>query len=68
MSNKYRVIEKIIDRPFSERLIVANALTEEEAVETFQMCCSIHSEKSFEIEEYNWAPDNNRIGRDPDLH
>ena len=30
MSNKYRVIEKIIDRPFSDRLIVANALTEEE--------------------------------------
>ena len=68
MSNKYRVIEKILNGNFSERLIVANSLTEEEAEETLQMCCSIHSDKVYEIEKYNWFPESNRIGRDPDLH
>ena len=68
MTDRYRVIEAKTAGGFIERVIVAHSLTEEEAIETFQQCCSSNSDKSFEIEKYNWFPESNRIGRDPDLH
>ena len=48
--------------------ILADALSEKDALETLQMFQSNNPDKIYEIEVYNYNPLANRMGRDPDLH
>jgi len=43
-------------------------MDQEEALMCIAMLRQNNPETSYDIEEYNWAPDGNRLGRDPDLH
>tara|TARA_Y100000748_G_C15394168_1_gene448738 strand:- start:425 stop:601 length:177 start_codon:yes stop_codon:yes gene_type:complete len=56
---RYRVIEK---------QIVTDGMTANEAAEALMALQDSDPEKSFDIEEYNFAPEGKRLGRDPDLH
>ena len=42
--------------------------SENEVRETLQMFQSANPSKTYEIEQYNFDPVANRMGRDPDLH
>ena len=56
---KYRIILKDI---------LCDGMDENEAREALQMFQSTNPNKTYEIEEYNFDPLANRMGRDPDLH
>ena len=56
---KYRIILKDI---------LCDGMDENEVRETLQMFQSTNPNKTYEIEEYNFDPLANRMGRDPDLH
>ena len=56
---KYRIIQKDI---------LCDCMDENEVRETLQMFQSTNPNKTYEIEEYNFDPLANRMGRDPDLH
>mgnify|MGYP007004451231 CR=1 FL=1 len=57
---KYRVITKEV---------IIESLSQEEALMSIDLLHSNNSGVTYYIEEYNWiAPDNKRLGRDPDLH
>ena len=56
---KYRIILKDI---------LCDGMDETEAREALQMFQSTNPNKTYEIEEYNFDPLANRMGRDPDLH
>ena len=54
-------------RIFSKETLVDN-MDQEETLTCIAMLRQNNPETSYDIEEYNWAPDGNRLGRDPDLH
>ena len=56
---KYRIIQKDI---------LCDDMEEKDAQETLQMFQSTNPNNTYEIEEYNFDPLANRMGRDPDLH
>ena len=56
---KYRIIQKDI---------LCDGMDENEVREALQMFQSANPKKTYEIEEYNFDPLANRMGRDPDLH
>ena len=56
---KYRIIQ--LD-------ILCDGLEEKEALEAIQMFQTTDPDKKYELEEYNFDPSPNRMGRDPDLH
>ena len=47
---------------------VVDNMDQEEALMCIAMLRQNNPETTYDIEEYNWAPDGNRLGRDPDLH
>ena len=56
---KYRIIKKDV---------ICDGMEEGEAIEVLMQIKDSRPSEIFDVEKYNWAPDNNRIGRDPDLH
>ena len=56
---KYRIIQKDI---------LCDGMKEKDALEALNMFKSNNPDKTYEIEEYNYNPLSNRMGRDPDLH
>ena len=48
--------------------IVADNLDEQEAREACAILQDQQPLQKYDIEEYNWAPEAKRLGRDPDLH
>ena len=54
-------------RIFSKETLIDN-MDQEEALTCIAIFRQNNPETSYDIEEYNWAPDGNRLGRDPDLH
>tara|TARA_R110000737_G_scaffold28193_1_gene46729 strand:- start:5 stop:181 length:177 start_codon:yes stop_codon:yes gene_type:complete len=56
---RYRIVSK---------KIVAEGMGHEEASNCLMMIRSLYPEITYDIEEYNWSVDGNRLGRDPDLH
>jgi len=54
-------------RIFSKETLVDN-MDQEEALTCITIFRQNNPETTYDIEEYNWAPDGNRLGRDPDLH
>ena len=47
---------------------VVDNMDQEEALMCIAMLRQNNPDILYDIEEYNWAPDGNRLGRDPDLH
>ena len=68
MTIRYRVITIKDTDLFIEKEIVAENLDEEEAQTVVAMLQDQHPKQKYDIEEYNWAPNAKRLGRDPDLH
>ena len=61
MTIRYRVIT-------SERKVFAENMSKNEAHDILAQLQYQHPEWTIDIETYNWAPEGNRLGRDPDLH
>ena len=68
MTIRYRVITIKDTDLFIEKEIVAENLDEEGAQTVVAMLQDQHPKQTYDIEEYSWAPEGNRLGRDPDLH
>jgi len=43
-------------------------MSEYEAAEMLMTLRDSDPKKLFDVEQYNWSTDGNRLGRDPDLH
>jgi|TARA_B110000259_G_scaffold179855_1_gene219853 hypothetical protein len=56
---RYRIIEK---------QTVTEGMSEYEAAEMLMTLRDSDPKKLFDVEQYNWSTDGNRLGRDPDLH
>ena len=69
MTDRYRIIQKdtICDDVVMSKT-VGDGFDADEAIEALFMFKDTYPNSSFEIEKYNWFPESNRIGRDPDLH
>ena len=68
MTMRYRVYRIRDTDLFIEKEIVAENMDEEEAQTVVAMLQDQHPKQTYDIEEYNWAPEAKRLGRDPDLH
>ena len=64
MTIKYRVYTQ----KYAWKEIVADNLDEQEAREACAILQDQQPLQKYDIEEYNWAPEAKRLGRDPDLH
>ena len=54
-------------RIFSKEVVVAN-MTKEDALTCISMLRENNPDIMYDVEEYNWSHEENRLGRDPDLH
>jgi hypothetical protein len=52
----------------TQKNIICDGMTEEEARDALMQIKDSRPSEIFDVEEYNWAPDSRRLGRDPDLH
>ena len=54
-------------RIFSKEVVVDN-MTKEDALTCISMLRENNPDIMYDVEEYNWSHEENRLGRDPDLH
>ena len=68
MTMRYRIYRTRDTDLFLEKEIVAENMDELAAREACAILQDQNPKQTYDVEEYNWAPEAKRLGRDPYLH